>query len=143
MPGPHGVPRADIIALLAEGHSDRYIGRTLHTNPKRVGRIRNEYGLPRIAPVGLSLEQKWATHTQPRDGGHLAWTGSLRGGTFPVLAYRGGHYAARQIAFRMKHGRDPVGRVLAGCGWRPCVAPDHVEDARLRALYAAVLGDVA
>lgn len=140
MPGPVGVPRADIIALLAEGHSDRYIGRTLRTNPKRVGRIRAELDLPRIAPVGLSLEQAWATRTEPRDGGHLAWTGSLREGTFPVFAHRGGHYGARQIAFRMKHDRAPVGRILAGCGWQPCVAPDHMEDAHLRALYATVLG---
>lgn len=144
MPGPQGVPRADILRLLAEGHSDRAIGRLLHTNPKRVGRIRAEHGLPpRQQPTGLTLEQKWATFTRPTPDGHLAWTGYLREGTCPVLKHRGEDYTARKVAFRIAHGRDPEGRVLAGCGWQPCVDPDHMEDARLRSLYASILGDAA
>jgi hypothetical protein len=144
MPGPHGVPRADIIRLLAEGHSDRYIGRTLHTNPKRVGRIRAEQGLPHVKPVStVTVEQKWATFTQPTTDGHLAWTGYLREGTCPVLKHQGEDYTARKVAFRIANGREPEGRVKAGCGWPPCVAPAHMEDARLRALYAAVLGAAA
>lgn len=144
MPGPQGVPTAAIIALLIEGHSDRYIGRTLHTNPKRVGRIRSGLDIPRPAPTEtITLEQKWATFTRPADDGHLAWTGYLREGTCPVLKHRGEDYTARKVAFQIAHGRAPEGRVLAGCGWPPCVAPAHVEDARMRAEYAAIFGGAA
>ncbi|MFI5473146.1 hypothetical protein ACIA6D_23265 [Streptomyces cacaoi] len=143
MPGPVGVPRADIVALLAEGHSDRYIGRTLRTNPKRVGRIRAELDLPRITPVGLTLEQTWATYTRPAADGHLEWAGYFREGTCPIVSHGNQAFSARRIAFLTANGQEPRGRVLAGCGWAPCVAPDHMEDARLRALYATVLGDVA
>ena len=148
MPGPHGVPRADIIALLREGHSDREIGRRLRTNPKRVGRIRAELDLPQYQPTQvLTLEQAWSAQTRPLDGGHMAWTGYHREGTCPVLKHRGVDYTARQVAFVIAHGRQPVGRVLAGCGWRECVAPDHVEDqpmrARLRHQVAAIFGRAA
>lgn len=144
MPGPAGVPRTAILALLQEGHSDRYIGRTLHTNPKRVGRIRTELGLPRAEPVStVTLEQKWATFTQPTDDGHLAWTGYLREGTCPVLKHRGEDYTARRIAFLIAHQREPKGRVLAGCGWPPCVHPEHVEDTRMRTQYTAIFGAAA
>jgi hypothetical protein len=140
MPGPQGVPRAEIIALLREGHSDRYIARTLRTATKRVAKIRAEFDLPRVEPVGLSLEQRWATFTQPAAGGHLAWTGYLREGTCPVLKYRGEDYTARRVAFLIGRQREPEGRVLAGCDWPPCVAPQHVEDARMRNQYTAIFG---
>jgi hypothetical protein len=144
MPGPHGVPRAEIIALLQEGHSDRYIGRALRTNPKRVGRIRTELDIPRPAPSPtLTLEQTWATFTKPTGDGHLKWTGYHREGTCPVLKYRGEDYTARRLAFHIANDREPEGRVLAGCGWRECVAPDHMEDARMRAQYNAIFGEAA
>jgi hypothetical protein len=142
MPGPAGVPRADIIRLLAEGHSDREIGRRLHTNPKRVGRIRTELELPQYEPTTIPLEQKWTTHTQPTPGGHLRWTGPLRAGT-PNLVHGGRNYSARRIAFRLGHGREPAGRVLPGCGQSWCIAPDHAEDTAMRradALYTAIFG---
>lgn len=144
MPGPAGVPRADIIALLREGHSDRYIGRTLRTNPKRVGRIRAEAELPRAETVStVTLNQKWATFTQPTPDGHLAWTGYLRQGTCPVLKYRGEHYTARRVAFLIAHKREPVGRVLAGCDWPPCVHPNHVEDQAMRNQYTQIFGEAS
>lgn len=144
MPGPQGVPRSAILTLLAEGHSDRYIGRALRTNPKRVSRIRAEADIPRPKPVStITLEQKWATFTRPTDDGHLAWTGYLREGSCPVLKHRGEDYTARKVAFQIAHGRPPEGRVLAGCGWPPCVAPEHMEDAVMRAQYAAIFGRAA
>ncbi|WP_432138952.1 hypothetical protein [Streptomyces sp. bgisy154] len=144
MPGPAGVPRTDIIRLLAEGHSDREIGRRLHTSTKRVGRIRTEVGAPRPTRTSpLTLTQKWATFTQPTPGGHLAWTGYLREGTCPVLKHHGENHTARKVAFQIAAGREPEGRVLAGCGWQPCVAPAHMEDARMRAQYAAIFGAAA
>lgn len=146
MPGPHGVPRADIIALLAEGHSDREIGRRLHTNPKRVGRIRRELELPDYqATPALTLEEKWTTRTNLLAHGHMRWTGGLRGG-MPSLTYRRYNYSARRIAFRLGHGREPVGRVLPGCGHTWCIAPEHTTDGPMRradSVYARLFGAAA
>lgn len=144
MPGPRGASVADIIALLREGHSNREIGRRLHTNPLRVGRIRAQLAIPNYQPTpALTLEQTWTTFTRPTRDGHLKWTGYHRERTCPVLKYRGQDYTARKVAFQIAHGRAPEGRVLAGCGWPPCVAPAHVEDARMRAEYAAIFGGAA
>jgi hypothetical protein len=143
MPGPAGVPRADIIALLAEGHSDRYIGRTLNTATKRVRKIRAELGLPKSErKPALTPQQKWATFTHPIDGGHLAWTGPRRDGT-PVLKCSGQDYSARRISFQLAHDREPVGRLKAGCDWPPCVAPQHVEDQVMRQQYRRIFGSAA
>lgn len=144
MPGPAGVPRHEIIALLQEGHSDRYIGRVLHTNPKRVGRLRTELNLPPAdRKAALTLEQTWQAFTRRTEDGHLAWTGYHRERTCPVLKYRGVDYTARRIAFRIAHQQEPVGRVLAGCGWAPCVDPQHVEDQTMRNKYTAIFGEAA
>jgi hypothetical protein len=142
MPGPPGVPRADIIALLQEGgHSDRYIGRTLRTNPKRVGRIRAELDLPKTErKPGLTLEQKWATHAKPTTGGHMRWAGTLRSG-MPNLVHKQRNHSARRVAFRIGHDREPVGRVLPACGQPWCIAPDHATDEPMRradALYTQI-----
>src|SRR6266540_3846129 len=115
MPGPAGIPRADIIALLAEGHSDRHIGRALRTNKKRVGHIRAELDLPQYEYVGLTLEQKWATRARSVSGGHMRWDGALRGG-MPNLVHKQRNHSARRVAFQIGHHREPVGRVLPGCG---------------------------
>jgi hypothetical protein len=146
MPGPRGVSRADIIALLQDGHSDKYIARTLHVGPARPREIRAELGLPKTArPSGLTLEQKWATHARSVTGGHVRWTGGLRGCT-PNLVHRNRNYSARRVAFELGHGRPPVGRVMPGCGQSWCVAPEHATDASMRradALFSTIFGVAA
>lgn len=138
MPGPAGASRADIIALLAEGHSDRYIGRTVHTHTMRVAAIRRELDLPAYQPKpALTIEERWAVHAQPVPGGHMRWTGSHRDG-MPSLVYRQRGYSARRIAFQIANGRQPVGRVLPGCDYGWCVAPQCATDEPARradALY--------
>ena len=145
MPGPRGVPRADIVALLAEGHSNREIGRRLHTNPKRVGRIRAGLDLPAYEPARLTLEQKWTARVVAATGGHMRWTGSLRAGT-PNLVHDGRNHSARRVGFAIAHGREPVGRVLPGCGMPWCVSGDHAQDTAGRqtdTLYTAIFGVAA
>lgn len=146
MPGPKGPSRTNIIALLQEGHSNREIGRQLHTNPKRAAAIRAELNLPQYQPQPtLTLEQKWATRTRLVAGGHMRWTGSLRGG-MPNLVYLQRNHSARRIAFQIGHQRQPVGRVLPGCEHAWCVAPEHATDEPMRradAKYAAIFGRAA
>lgn len=146
MPGPQGVPRADIITLLAEGHSDREIHRRLGAYPARVGKIRAELGLPKYQPKpALTLEQRWATRTRPTSGGHMRWTGAIRGG-MPNLTYQQRNHSARRIAFTIGHGRPPEGRVLPGCEYGWCIAPEHATDEPMRradAKYKAIFGRAA
>ncbi|WP_225811276.1 hypothetical protein [Streptomyces spinosus] len=144
MPGRPNSTRADVVALLQEGHSDKYICRTLRTRPERVARIRAELDLPRYQRTRVRLEDAWTARTRPTGDGHLAWTGFWREGVHPVIKNQGTEYAARRIAFRLANGRDPEGHVMAGCGWPPCVRPDHVEDQpmreALRTQYTAIFG---
>lgn len=136
MPGPAGVPRADIVALLAEGHSDRYIARTLHADPKRVAKVRAGLDLPQYEQVGLTLEQKWATRARAVSGGHVRWEGGRRNG-MPNLVHKQRNHSARRVAFLIGHGREPVGRVLPGCEQSWCVAPEHATDEPMRRADAA------
>jgi DNA-binding CsgD family transcriptional regulator len=137
--------REEIVSQLNEGHSDREIGRALHSNPKQVARVRKELGIPIIAPAIPTLEQKWADRTRIVAGGHVRWTGSLRGG-MPNLVYKQRNHSARRVAFAIGHGRQPVGRVLPGCGNSWCIAPEHATDEPMRradAAYTVIFGSAA
>lgn len=129
-PRPRTHPRdAEIRALLAE-HSSNAIALLLGVDRAVVRRIRSEAGIPYV-PVeqARTLEEKWASHTQPVDDGHLKWTGERRKATgTPVMRYKDGNYSPAAIAFRIKHGRDAEGYAIADCGLKHCVAPGHVED---------------
>ncbi|MFE1925836.1 hypothetical protein ACFW91_25095 [Streptomyces asoensis] len=120
---------AEIRRLLNAGLSASAVARQLSADRAAVRRIRREAGLP-VAPVQpLSLEEKWAVHTRPVDGGHLEWTGERVGTSrSPVMRYREKSYSPTAIAFRQRTGRDPVGQVKAECEHHQCVAPAHVED---------------
>ncbi|MGW7785994.1 hypothetical protein [Streptomyces tricolor] len=147
MPPRPKAPRADVIALLQEGRSDKYIGRTLRTSPMRVARIRAELDLPRYERQAISLEQAWRARTKPTTDGHLLWRGFHREGIHPVLKHQGAEHSARRLAFRIAHGREPEGHVMAGCGLRECVHPRHVEDQpmrdALRTQFTAIFGAAA
>jgi DNA-binding CsgD family transcriptional regulator len=137
--------RAEIIELIGQGLSSRRIAAILRTDPKRVNLVRAEAGLPQTVPLRApqdSLRQRWQAHTRTVDGGHTEWVGSLRGGT-PVFTYSGEHYMARRVAFEMANGRAPEGRVKPGCDLAGCVAPAHMEDARMRAQFTAIFGEAA
>lgn len=137
----------DIEALLRQGLSDKQIGKRLHTNPKRAARIRARLGLPAIESPRLSFEDRWAANTEPVDGGHLRWTGRLRDGTTPAVLHEGRDASPRRIAFERLHDRPADGRVLPGCGYGPCVRPEHLEDQVMRqqldTQLAAIFGDIA
>lgn len=139
--------RDDIIRLLRGGYSDKEIGRRLHTDPQRAGRIRAELGLPGHASKPITFEDRWAANTEPVDGGHLRWTGRLRDGTTPAVLHEGRDTSPRRIAFEQLHGRPADGRVLPGCGYGPCVKPEHLEDQVMRqqldTQLAAIFGDIA
>jgi hypothetical protein len=131
MPARPNATRADITAMLRDGHSNSRIMRELRCDKQRVIRIRTELDLPAFvkAEQTRTLEEKWALFTRPVEDGHLLWTGTrgTSAGT-PVLAYKENLYTAASIAFTIQHGRQPHGYVLPDCGMKHCVAPAHVND---------------
>lgn len=82
--------------------------------------------------------QQWRARTVDLGGGHLGWTGSR------WIRYEGRTYRGARLAFMIRTGREPVGRVMADCGMEGCVTPEHVEDLtgrqRSRVQFRAVMG---
>lgn len=139
---------ARLLELAAQGAATAVIARELHMDRRSVRSIRNAAELPadpKPEMQPLTLEQKWANLTRQVDGGHLEWLGerAKRSGT-PVMRYREKPYSPAAIAFRIRTGRDAVGQTFAECGYRHCVAPEHVDDTltrvRDRDSLRAVLG---
>ncbi|MEH0417884.1 hypothetical protein [Streptomyces sp. B21-083] len=123
--------RADIIAMLRDGHSNGRIMRELHCDKQRVRRLRAELDLPQYVPVEQTrtIEEKWALFAKSVDDGHTEWTGTrgTSSGT-PVLSYKDRLHTAASVAFKIHNGREPEGYVLPDCGMRHCVTPGHVND---------------
>ncbi|GGT43596.1 helix-turn-helix domain-containing protein [Streptomyces purpureus] len=125
--------RAQIVLLLNEGLNNQAIARQLRCDKHRVAAIRREEGIPNVQRQPLTVEEKWAARTRPVDGGHLEWTGERgKSAGTPVMRYSGQSYSPAAIAFRIQHGRAPQGYAFAECGFRHCVAPEHVDDETTR-----------
>lgn len=137
----------EITALLRAGLSDKGVARRLRTNAKRAARIRAALGLPAFENRQVSFEERWAANTEPAGDGHMRWTGRLRDGSTPAVLHEGRDVSPRRLAFERLRGRPAVGRVLPGCGFGPCVRPEHLEDQpmrdRLEAQVAAIFGRAA
>ncbi|MEU8839986.1 hypothetical protein AB0D97_12765 [Streptomyces roseus] len=134
---------AAIVELLNAGHSERAIARQLAVSPSRVQRIRREHGIPAHRPGPTpagSLEDAFWRRVQHTDDGHLLWPS-----TVPMVrsSHEGRKESVRRIAFRIRHRREPVGKVLPDCGQPGCVHPDHVADQPMRKTYAAIFGKAA
>ncbi|RLU79259.1 hypothetical protein CTZ27_37075 [Streptomyces griseocarneus] len=124
--------REQIIELLHKGLSNTAIAKQLRCDRHRVGTIRRDLEIPDVPAQPLTLEEKWAARTRPVEGGHLEWTGERSSDGTPVMRYSPDSHSPAGIAFRIKYGREPEGYVWADCGFKHCVAPDHVDDAAAR-----------
>lgn len=120
--------RVDIAELLRAGLGNNAIAKQLHCDRAVVARSRAALRIPNVSRQPLTLEQTWASNTREVEGGHLEWTGLKATGGTPVMSYRGKMHTATRIAFRIKHGREPVGYVFAECALHHCVSPDCVDD---------------
>ncbi|MCX5197189.1 hypothetical protein OOK31_25380 [Streptomyces sp. NBC_00249] len=138
--------RADIAEMLRQGLANHVIARRLHTSPARVQQAREALGIPNL-PLGpraaSSVEELFAARTEPLPGGHLKWTGTSHNGACKVR-WQDRHYSAHMVAFRIRTGRDPIGRARTSCDMPGCVAPAHVSDqaerVRDKATYNALFG---
>lgn len=137
--------RPDIAELLAAGYGDRTIARQLNVPVGTVGHARTVLAIPAGRPGPKptnSPEDLFWRRAQPIDGGHLLWPAyTPRNGS--VIKHGGIRHSVHRIAFRIGHGREPVGRVLTGCDRAGCVHPRHVEDQRMRNQYTAIFGEAA
>lgn len=139
--------RTDVADLLHQGLSDRAISLRLHCDAKGVARARATLGLPKAKSgyrAAASVTDLFHARTEPLDGGHLRWTGSTSTAGLASVRYAGRQHTALRIAFRIQHGREPVGHCSTECGQPGCVAPAHVDDdttrTRTRAVYASLIG---
>lgn len=128
--------RADIAELLHAGVPQIQIVRQLHVAPITVQRTREALGIPSPGkgrrPVATSLEEAFRAHLQPTDDGHVRWTGAVNSYGTPRAAANHATQSAYRVAFTLHHGREPVGRVTAGCGLQGCVRGDHMADKPMR-----------
>lgn len=145
--------RADVAELLLAGLSDSAIARELGVDANCTVRpARAALGIPKVRPgrrPAATVEDLFWRRTQPVDDGHLIWTGyrsSEDAGGCPILRHGGRKHTAYRIAFRLKHGRDPEGKVTPTCERDGCVAPEHTEDRLIRertaATFDAIFGGV-
>lgn len=134
---------AAIRELLLAGHSERAIARRLNTSTRRVQRIRLEHGIPAHkpgpTPAGSHEDAFWR-RAVPTDDGHLLWPNPTRD---VRTGHEGPKETAGRIAFRIRHRREPVGKVLADCDQLGCIHPDHVADQPMRDTYRAIFGTAA
>ena len=83
------------------------------------------------APRPRTIQEHAARHTVRIFGGHLEWVGPKR----PWIDGRS--YTPLQVLFVADRGRQPEGRVVAGCAHTGCVKPSHITDEAERRFAAA------
>jgi hypothetical protein len=98
-----------------------------------------------VTPGAVPPDVVWAFRDRRhRVGDHRLWQGTASKGTTPVLYVDDHWYSARQVAWALHHGTEPVGHIMAGCRVRLCVHGPHLTDdvirQRERVLYAALHG---
>lgn len=142
--------RTDIAELLRAGLPDQVISKRLRCDRKTVAAARAALHLPKTPPGSQqrSLADLIAARTEPVDGGHLRWTGTVNASNTAVLNYQGqGPRSVHRLVFINRYGREPVGKVRTGCDYPGCVHPDHVEDQpmreRNRATFNAIFGGLS
>ncbi|WP_328721768.1 hypothetical protein OHT52_21255 [Streptomyces sp. NBC_00247] len=137
--------RADIAALLRDGLSDAAITRRLHVCNRTAAAHRRALGIaPRTRgrDAAPDLAALFWARTRQVDGGHLEWTGYASYTNTPSVRWKGTVYTAYRVAFRIQHGRDPIGHVRPGCEYLRCVAPAHVEDRPMRERLRAQIDSI-
>ncbi|MFB6963470.1 hypothetical protein ACFCYB_42685 [Streptomyces sp. NPDC056309] len=121
-----------VARLLKEGPiSNIGAARRLHLSKEFVREVRADLGM---SPY-RQLRHQWTVVdfealSVPVDGGHRRWLGRFSTSNVPMA---GQSQTAYQVAFRLLHGREPVGRCEGTCTRKACVAGEHQEDDVMRA----------
>lgn len=130
------------IALIRAGHTNVAVARRLHIRTVLVSEYRKDAGLAAVrpGPKGATPIERFRQIAQPTDDGHLLWPQAE-----PIRIRANGRKRINpaHVAFHIRWGRDPIGRVTSGCGHAGCVHPNHVEDQPMRETYRAIFGEEA
>lgn len=138
--------RSDIAELLRAGWSGRKIAAHCQVSISSVRKAREALNLPAHkpgpTPAGTVEDLFWRRVEFTVDG-HILWPNASVG---IRTGHDGPRISAARLAFRIRHQREPVGKVTPGCGRARCVAPAHVEDRPMRdalnTQYTAIFGGV-
>ncbi|WAZ20224.1 helix-turn-helix domain-containing protein [Streptomyces cinnabarinus] len=131
--------RADIAELLRAGNlTHAEIARRLGVDRGTVRKVQKALGLPGPrrgqARAHASLEEAFWAHIEPSEDGHARWTGYRDDRSGLALVFHGkARVPGPRLAFRLRYGRDPVGRVTHACGRPDCHAGSHLADDVTRA----------
>lgn len=101
-----------------------------------VARVRADLGLPTHRPWEEWNQNRFEALTRLLPGGHRIWLGRCSPTGVPMA---GRVVTAHKLAYRLHHGRLPLGRVRGTCTRSRCVAGGHQEDDVLRAADPARL----
>lgn len=138
--------RQDIAELLRAGATYAEIRQQIGgVSPTTIADIRRALRIPvphRRRPA-RTPEESYALYATAYGDGHARWTGPWAG-RMPQIWHNRRGCSALRVAFRMRHGREPVGHVKPVCGVLACVASDHLADRpmreRLTTTYEAIFG---
>ncbi|MEU7323325.1 hypothetical protein ABZ682_22655 [Streptomyces griseoviridis] len=115
--------------------SNETVSRQLGCARRSVAKVRADLGLPpyRVEHRGGWTLADYEVLAVPLSGSHRRWRGRHSSQGVPMA---GKDVTAYRLAFRLHHGRMPVGRLVGVCTLKRCVAGGHLEDDVLRALRA-------
>lgn len=138
--------RQDLAKLLLAGATYAEIRQQLGgVSDTTIARARRALRIPvphRTRPA-RTPEESYALYATAYGDGHARWDGPWAG-RMPQIWHNGRGCSALRVAFRMRHGREPVGNVRPVCGEHACVASGHLADRpmreRLTATYEAIFG---
>ncbi|WP_432124021.1 hypothetical protein [Streptomyces sp. C10-9-1] len=128
--------RALIAAMLRAGATYAQVCAELGASLNLIATVRREHSIPVAEGRPFSLGKHagprgmadgFAAGTTDAGNGHVRCSNASR-----FVYYDNTHDTARRVAFRLAHGREPVGLVTASCGEPWCVAPGHAEDRPMR-----------
>lgn len=113
------------------------VARVLETSKRNVARVRADLGIPPAwEPQEPWTVERWDAMTVRVHGGHRRWRGRTTSNGVPIA---GKAVTAYQVGFRLLHGREPVGRVLATCSLSRCVEALHRDDEAMRDAWPEVM----
>lgn len=116
--------------LKTEPLSNREIAGRLHVGTRFVAEVRADLGLPRFGRhLRVWTREDYERTTVQLRGGHRLWRGRRTANGSPITS-RG--ETAYKLAYRLHHGREPVGRVGPVCIRKFCVEGAHLHDQALR-----------
>lgn len=117
-----------LLDALAIGDTQHGIRGGLTPQERRAYARKREQARVRL-PEPTTLAEAFLRLITVTDDGHTILTGTGK----VAIYFRGHRFPPLQTAFRLGHGRDPVGRITRTCKTERCVAIEHLADEPMRA----------